>query len=373
MKIALVGGVFDEAGGRPSGYVRRLGEALIQRGVLGFVVNGGHLTDMLAASNQLGGVDAVLWFADVPNEYPKFVEGIKPRWPKLYLVTSKRNFGHTYGRSEILGRALKTKSNLLVEITGSKNSVEATVWDPLGTIYCLEETDIALLAEALDLRLRRLAGFTRVGSERVGEKIPAPSDDAFYGLVREQAERFHEIIHGVGHERMMGNASFRCAKGFPSVRSGNLIFVSRRDIDKRFIAPENFVAVDADSANPVRYYGPEKPSVDTPIQVRLYRHYRRVRYMLHSHTYVEGAPHTSEPVPCGAIEEAAQVIALFPDPDTTDFVVNLRGHGSIAFASGIEGLSSRPWYARRVPEPYLLVDGSPPGWLQFHPRVGDPT
>jgi hypothetical protein len=317
---------------------------------------------MVAASNLLGDVDAVLWFADVPNEYPKFVEGIKARWPRLYLVTSKRNLDHAYGRSEILGRALKTKSNLLVEITGSRDRVEATIWDPLGSIYCLEETDVALVAEALDKRLRRLAEFTRVSSEQAGDKIQAPVDEAFYGLVRDQAERFHEIIHGVGHERMMGNASFRCAKGFPSVRSGNLIFVSRRDIDKRYISPENFVAVDADSADPVRYYGPEKPSVDTPIQVRLYQHYSRVRYMLHSHTYIESAPHTNEPVPCGAIEEADQVIALFPDSDKADFAVNLRGHGSIVFASSLAGLDTPSWYARRVPELSLLVDGSPALW-----------
>jgi hypothetical protein len=354
MKIALIGGVFDDAGGRKSGYVTRLqAEVVGQLGgdSLDLYVNGGPASELESLVERLQGIDVALWFADVPNHLPKLVGSLKARWPKMLLVTSKRNLDGAYPISELLGRALKTKSNLLVEMTGGRTKVESTVLDPLGSSYCTKETDIGKVAGTLLGRLRRLRGFGRVGSEQVGEKIAAPDDPEFFALVREQAEQFHAIIHGVGHERMMGNASFRCAKGFPSVRSGNLIFVSRRDIDKRFIAPENFVAVDADSNNPVRYYGAEKPSVDTPIQVRLYQYYPRVRYMLHSHTYIDGAPTTSEPVPCGAVEEADQVFALFPDAGLVDFCLNLRGHGSIVLASSVTGLRGWPWGPRPVPEP----------------------
>lgn len=359
MKVALIGGVFDESGGRPSGYVTRLFNALdpvLQEGGdrLPYFYNGGKVEDLDSLVRLMGEVDVALWFADVPNHLPKLVGEIKVRWPKILLVTSKRNLDGEYPLSELLGRALKSKSNLLVEMTGDRKSVAATVLDPLGTSYCTNEADVSRVAQVLVTRLRRLRQFKRVGSEQVGEKIPAPDETAFFTLIREQAERFHAIIHGIGHERMMGNASFRCAKGFPSIRAGHLIFVSRRDIDKRFIAPENFVAVDASSEDPVRYYGAEKPSVDTPIQVRLYRRYPRVRYMLHSHTYIEGAPITSEPVPCGAIEEADQVFDLYPDPQSADFAVNLRGHGSIVLASSLDGLRDRPWGPRPAPEPFAM-------------------
>jgi ribulose-5-phosphate 4-epimerase/fuculose-1-phosphate aldolase len=165
-----------------------------------------------------------------------------------------------------------------------------------------------------------------------------------------QADRFHEIIHGVNHERMMGNASFRCARGFPSMREGGIAFVSRRNVDKRFIGPEAFVAVDLDSLDPIQYYGEHKPSVDTPVQVRLYRYYERVRYMIHSHTYVEGAYFTREPVPCGAVEEFELIREIAEHRDTARFAVNLRGHGSIVLSDSLDALRGHPWMARPVPE-----------------------
>jgi len=356
VKLALVGGTFEEGGGRPSGYVQRLWQALRTCGAdVAKFVNGGTWAELASVADTIGSFDAVLWFADVSNERPKIVADIKVRWPKLYLVTSKRNLDGQYGTSEILGRALKTKSNLLVEMTGRRSAVESTIWDPLGSAYCLRETDIDVVADALLRRLVRLGQFKRVGCQSIGEgkRVEPPMTpelEEFYSLVREQAERFHEIIHGVGHERMMGNASFRCARGFPSFREGFLLFVSQRDVDKRFIGPEAFVAVAADAFDPVYYYGPVKPSVDTPIQVRLYGTYPRVRFMLHSHTYIEGAPMTAEPIPCGAVEEAAAVGELVPDGDAADFAVNLRGHGSIVLASKIETLRGQPWCARPVPD-----------------------
>ena len=356
MKIALVGGVFDSKGGQRSGYVERLSQALVaSEGALSVYANGGSYASLAGLLDGLGSVDVAFWFADVPNELPKFVTTIKERWPTLLLVTSKRNLDHAYGMSEILGRALKTKSNLLVELTGARVRVESTVLDPLGSAYCLRETDIERVADVLLARLRRLREFKRVGSVQVGDgkRVEPPMEaelDAFYGIVREQAERFHAIIHGVGHERMMGNASFRCAKGFPSFRDGGLLFVSQRDVDKRLIGPEAFVAVLADALDPVSYYGPAKPSVDTPIQVRLYALYPRIRYMLHSHTYIESAPTTREAIPCGAIEEAAAVYELAPDRDAADFSVNLRGHGSIVLASKLDTMMNQPWCPRGVPE-----------------------
>jgi hypothetical protein len=346
MKIALIGGVFDSNGGRSSGYVRHLADTFPAK--LALYSNGGNVSVLDKLIENLGSVDAALWFADVPNDQPKLVTSIKARWPKLLLVTSKRNLDGAYPMSEILGRALKSKSNLVVEVTGERTQVESTILDPLGSAYCLRETNITKVADILFARLQHLAKFRRVASEKVGERIEPPDEEEFYRIVRDQAERFHAIIHGVGHERMMGNASFRCAKGFPSVRQGDLIFVSRRDVDKRHIGPEAFVAVELGSSNPIRYHGDDKPSVDTPIQVRLYQHYPRVRYMLHSHTYIEGAPMTPEPIPCGAVEEAEAVIALVADG--TDFAVNLRGHGSIVFASTLTTLHNQPWAPRPIPE-----------------------
>jgi hypothetical protein len=348
MKLALVGGLFDDKGGRPSGYVRCLSEKLRAPGIF---CNGGNWTTLEdLIDDGFADAEAVLWFADVSNDRPKLAGLIKARWPKLLLVTSKRNLDGAYSLSELLGRALKVKANLLVELTGERSRVEATVLDPLGSAFCMKETSVSAVAFVLLRRLERLQRFSRVPSKCVGPRIEPPDEGTFYELVKAQAERFHAIIHGVGHERMMGNASFRCARGFPSIRYNDLAFVSRRDVDKRYIGPEAFVAVELSPGDSVRYFGPDKPSVDTPIQVQLYRSYPRVRYMLHSHTYIDGAPMTAEPIPCGAIEEAHAIFSVVPDTDAADFAVNLRGHGSIVLASKLDTLRDQPWCPRPVPE-----------------------
>lgn len=58
----------------------------------------------------------------------------------------------------------------------------------------------------------------------------------------------------------------------------------------------------------------------------------------HGHVYVEGAPFTDTIILCGAIEEFEEITRLFPDKNATNFVVNLKGHGSIAVTDKWENL-----------------------------------
>lgn len=349
MKIMMIAGRFDAAGGRPSGYMAKLAKAL---GIGDeFILNGGPIDWLVALMPHLGAYPVVLWMADVPNEYPKLVESIKKDFPKTLLVTSKRNLeGDNYTTQDIVARALQLKANLTLVLTGTRKDVAGEVLDPLGVSYCCH-TDINVVGRELRARIKQLLSYTRVRSARMGGGAPdIPDESDFFDIVKEQADRFHEIIHGVNHERMLGNASFRCARGFPSMRKGKLVFVSRRNVDKRFIGPESFVAVDSSSLDPIWYCGPHKPSVDTPVQVRLYQYYTKVRYMIHSHTYIKGELTTREPVPCGAIEEAELIKQIYPQRDRRMIAVNLLGHGSIVMADTIDALRGHPWQARPVPE-----------------------
>jgi hypothetical protein len=147
----------------------------------------------------------------------------------------------------------------------------------------------------------------------------------------------------------MGNASFRCMKGFPSFRKEKLIFVSRRNLDKRGIESNSFVAVEA-NLDKVNYFGVKKPSVDTPIQLRLYANYPGINFMLHSHNYILDAPFTKRIIPCGALEEAEEITNLLPEKSLKMFYVNLRGHGSIAASNDVEGIRNLRYGQRPVPE-----------------------
>ena len=350
--ILFVAGTFDEQGGRPSGYARKLAEAL--QGHLSSTTemssfNGGEYENLPAIMEKAADCDVIFWMADVPNHLPKFVETIKQKFPRKLLITSKRNLTEdVYSIQDVVSRALAIKSNLVLMVSGTRDNVLGTVLDPLGVAYCHEEGDIDAVAKALASRANRLGQFTRVRSGNVGPAMEVPDESEFFELIRDQADKFHEIIHGVGHERMLGNASFRCCKGFPSVRSEDgIIFVSRRNIDKRHVGREAFVATYLASNGEVEYWGASKPSVDTPIQLRLYDALPWVKYMLHSHTYVEGAPFTAEPVPCGAIEEVQEILRAIKKESAA---VNILGHGSIIFAREISDMRNVPWIPRPTPE-----------------------
>lgn len=340
LRYTIVGGTWDDNGGRPSGYVTKLAHALANDvGVEVLCQNGGSYNNLERSFTHgylnLMTTDVLLWWPDVPNDKEKMVEQIKRLYPKVLLVTSKNNRAGKYSRHELVARALSAKANLLVEMTEEAGGFGATVIDPLGNVFLDHSTEIGELAEALAARTFELKSFTRVGSARIGPSFATPVDPMFLELAHQYAEQFHTLVHAANQDRLLGNLSFRCEGGFPSSRVQGLplIRVSRRNIDKRDIQPEGFVGVLLHDDDDVKYFGDVKPSVDTPIQAKLYKHFPNVNYMLHAHVYVAGAPFTASIVPCGALEEFDEIVALFPDPDVKNFAVNLRGHGSIVFAS----------------------------------------
>lgn len=360
MKTLVMAGSFDDNGGKPSSYIAKLFSFYPHKDELK-LINGGYYSELIGVTfGIIEEYSHIYWFADIPNEYKSrgnFVNEIKVYNPKCMLVTSKRNDGGKYPYMDLIGRALKTKSNLLIEfrklgnpslVSSIKPQIGATVLDPLGNAFCFQETDIEKVAGVLFSRVDVLSGFRRVRSVRVGDAVEVPDEGLFFQLAIKYAETFHQLVHA-NTDRFLGNLSFRCERGFPSFRAGKLIFVSRRNIDKRHIDRNGFVGVEPQS-DEVRYYGDHKPSVDTPVQLRLYEHYKNVNYMLHSHTYIKDAPFTHSTVPCGAIEEFDEIIALQPDRELGKFAINLKGHGSLMFGAEAMDFQELPYYARGFPE-----------------------
>jgi len=359
MLISIVAGSFNDDGGKKSGWAEKFLNYLKSHiGNDGFIyqfVNGGNLflLNELLLDFEKVKPNVIIWMADVPNDKPKLVKSIKEKFPHTLLVTSKRNFDSAYSLQDIVSRALSIKSNLVLEFTGDRSSVAASIYDPLGNCFLNKSTDISSVANALLNRLRILNSIARVKSYSIGDKIEAPITDEinnFMSIIKEQAESFHSIIHGVNTDRMLGNASFRCARGFPSFRNKELVFVSQRNIDKRYISPEAFVACSLHGGDNVNYFGDIKPSVDTPVQIKLYNYYKNINFMLHSHTYIEDAHMTKDVLPCGAIEEFDQIIQEVPERNVNRFYINIRGHGSIVLSCTAELIKGTKWIARPTPE-----------------------
>jgi hypothetical protein len=152
--------------------------------------------------------------------------------------------------------------------------------------------------------------------------------------------------------------SFRCQNGFPSFRGEDgIIYVSRKNVDKSDIGAASFVPTYLDEEMRTMYFGEAKPSVDTPVQLRLYKLFPWANYMIHAHCYVDTVGindtmvvHTKNPVPCGALEEVEEIYNILPKLITdapgalTMFnknaprllAINLVGHGCILIAKDKE-------------------------------------
>ena len=345
-KILIVGGNFDETG-RPSGLISKITSHLIkiskEKGFYLEFFNGGtfdFLKDSVLPSVK--SYDIVLWGANVPNEYEK-IRNVKEINPKAILVSTKRN-NNEYGFAELVSRALAQKSNLVLEFNKIEDLFKMRIFDPLGNVY-YDGFEVEEMAEALMDRALKLTTFTRIPSiQESGEAPAVPDEEEFFAFARECSDIFHNLIKPAENtQRFLGNMSFRCQNGFPSFKKDGIIYVSRRNVDKRFIEASSFVPTFKGEDGSVRYYGDNKPSVDTPVQHRLYELFPEANYMIHAHCYFDytKALCTTNPVPCGAIEEVEEIVKTVKKNNLTFddnglLAINLRGHGCILFAKDVK-------------------------------------
>lgn len=347
MKAIVIGGTFDEKGGKPSSIVAALAQAL------GWPVkNGGTLDEI--RDMDFTAYDTMMWMPNISNDEEKILPAIKQKNGRMLLISSKRVVEKTYNEFDVIGRLLKSRSNLGVMIEKRADGrYNFKLLDPLGNQYCNTD-DITDLAGAISARVATIKGLTRIGSEQVGPERPSGVEPEFIKTVIRLGDEFSRHVNAVNPERFLGNASTRrttrCCHGFPAVRADDDTYlVSRRNVDKQTMTPDDFVHIRKDE-DKVRYYGAAKPSVDSPIQIRLFNHYAGVNYIVHGHVYVDGAPMTDSKVPCGHVEEFNEIVKLVPDGGATDFVINLRGHGCLVFAKDLAFFDRVKFKGRPFPE-----------------------
>lgn len=367
-KILLVGGTFsdiinhDNSYGRKSGMIEKFYKAFISAGFEIKYANGGKYEELKQLLDETVNYDYVFWWANVSNNLDK-IRNVKEVAPKVMLISSKRNDDNKYTFQELVQRSLALKANLTFEFSRKDSGLfNIRLFDPLGSVW-YNGTDITNAADACIKRMRFLKSMTRQATiQESADKnlimkwyfdqfklpeyrsdidIEIPDEHDFVNTVRKYAQEFQKFIPTVNTTRFVGNASLRgvtpsvppqigrCDKGMPSFRGDNdIIFVSKRNIDKQFITLDNFVPVWMEN-DKLMYSGEDKPSVDTPVQIRLYKHLPCINYMLHSHCYIENAPFTHNAIPCGAVEEFDEIVRLIDDVNKNYYIINLIGHGSI--------------------------------------------
>lgn len=356
--VLIVGGTFDQKGGRPSGLIKSINSELIKCNEFSVLCYNGGMVECLHKDilPSVKHYDIVLWFANVPNDEVK-LRDVKAINPKVMLVTSKRNDDNKYTFAELISRALAIKANLTVEFSKREDKFNMMLFDPLGNVF-YDGLEVSAMCAAMIKRLEKLVTFTRVPTVQDTENsVPeVPDESEFFDFAYNCADIFHNLIRPAkGTERFLGNMSFRCQNGFPSFRGENgIIYVSRRNVDKSDINAGSFVPTYLDENMTTRYFGENKPSVDTPVQLRLYKFFPWANYMLHAHCYIDTSNiseaityKTANPVPCGALEEVSEIWgpyiknghlwdACFGIKIPRLLAINLIGHGCIIIAKDIE-------------------------------------
>ena len=372
MKMLMVGGSFDVNGGRPSGLFRKISQAVYEEitkrepSSQVNVVNGGKFEDLNSYLDSCVNYDAVFWMPNVPdNDLPK-LRDVKAVAPYTMLINSKRNNGE-YSFQELVNRSLGVKANLTIEFSKSSDSgpYRMMVFDPLGTCWYVGYNVVECAASLVE-RLLFISKVTRKRTRQAESDFALafldanPEAQEFVDIVKEYAAVFHRLIlPSENVTRFLGNASagnFRCTKGgFPSYRhSEDIVYMSRRNVNKETLSVSDFIPVNYDMATPT-YQGTAKPSVDTPVQIVLYRLFPYVRYMIHAHVYIKDAPFTDTAIPCGALEEVDEIIkvvrrAFDNDTSRNRYHINLIGHGCLIMSSDLDGLRNVPFEARPLPE-----------------------
>ena len=369
-KILFVGGTWDLNGGKPSGLVRKFVAELSNADVF----NGGNYNDLNKIIDSCANYEIVFWWPHIPNDLPK-LRNVKEVNYKLMLVAAKNNFNKEYGLFDIVQKMFALKSNLLVEFTKLGELFKMTILDPLGNIW-YEGTSIVDCAKNIMDRLNYIIKLTRVstvssditknqlswffdthddGWVSSQNNVDINLNDEFLKTIKSYVPKFTEaIFNTTDPTRYVGNASFRCPKGFPSFRDGKYIMVSRRNVNKKFIEIDDFVPTYVEDGK-IYYVGDNKPSVDTPIQLKLYDKFKNINYMIHAHCYIKDAKFTKKVLPCGAVEESDEIFEFVRDNYDNDFerdfyVVNLLGHGSLMMSSDIDKLKNIEIVSRNFPE-----------------------
>ena len=321
-KLLIVGGTFDDNGGKPSGLINKLADELGKSKEHNITVkNGGYFNDINNILDDTINFDYVFWFANVDNSKEK-IRDVKSVAPHCMLIISKRNDfvdgKQKYELEELLQRALAIKANLCFEFCKLEDKVfKMRVFDPLGCIW-YEGTDLAEATKATLSRLDYLSTVTRKPSVKEDTSLSFEfnnRDKEFLEIIKSSAETFHKLMClPPDVKRFVGNASLRfktptrCMNGFPAIRKDDYVLISRRNVDKTGISEKDFVVCHLNDDGNTVYSGMNKPSVDTPVQLRLFKALPNIDYILHGHCYVKDAIMTDRAIPCGAVEEVNAVL-----------------------------------------------------------------
>lgn len=332
-KTIIVGGTWDEDGGRPSKVVEMLGKEL----GADWILNGGTIENLENVANtSFEGYSLIIWMPSVSNGETK----VYPKKGTGAVLVCSKVMREGYTRSDSVSRIFAMHANAVIEIHREEGG-----WFTFGLRDAMAnwwggglDTSLVSLARGIVDLYHWTKESIRFGSDRVDKR-----DEDVRRLMELTSKVADRVENSIG-ERYFGNVSTRCQRMFPGARAGASFLISPRNTDKRRLDVEDMVSVtafqDVAGEGSVRYWGPRKPSVDTPVQLFLFGACPKVNYFIHGHARVKGAPTTENYFPCGDLREAYEVEGLIKEGmiDGTCGAINLKNHGFLLYAEDIDSM-----------------------------------
>lgn len=340
MKTFIVGGKYGEIH-KSSSIVDKLSSCFENH----TTINGGSLNVLEIIQPLLLNQDLILWLPDIDNEelkhYPKKGTG-------AVLICSKV-MREGYRKVDAVSRIFKMQGNAVIAITKLEKVFSFELIDALGNTWYKGDniSDLASSIKKLYVFTKSAKRINSVKSENWLENLEldcASKLDLDQILDLNQTLQY-KILEKCG-SRFFGNVSTRCQQLFPSVRNKVGAFVSPRNSNKNFLIAEDMVLCSLNNDQVIINNG-TKPSVDAPIQLKLYQELPKLNFMIHGHAFCKesGFPfaisYTENYKLCGDFNEAAEILKTMKNIGNPGCgVINLKNHGFLIFAETIAQVRS---------------------------------
>lgn len=320
IKIQIVGGNFG-INQKPSSVVNKISEILDTNNVL----NGGSIKDLPTELSS----DLILWMPNIINEEPKHYPNKKVG---SVLICSKV-MREGYRKIDAISRIFKLHGNAVIAIYKDTIPFTFELIDALGNVW-YKGSDISELSESILKFYNFTKEAVRVQTKREDIDIHFDNEitNTLNGLIQTNIKLQKHIETSCGN-RFFGNISTRCQKLFPSLKiNSKYMFVSPRNSDKETLTSDDMVLYSSNNT----YSGKNKPSVDSPTQIKLYELYPNINFMIHGHAMISdiGEVNTNNYRLCGDTREVNEILDVV-DTDEESFVINLKNHGFLIGANSL--------------------------------------
>jgi len=293
------------------------------------VKNGGWIEDLPTELSS----DLILWMPNIVNEEPKHY----PHKKVGSVLICSKVMREGYRKIDAISRIFKLHGNAVIAIYKDTTPFIFELIDALGNVW-YKGSDLSELSKAILKFYDFTKEAVRVQTKRENIDIHLDNEiiNTLDGLIQTNVKLQKHIETSCGN-RFFGNISTRCQKLFPSFKiNSNYMFVSPRNSNKESLTSDDMVLYSSNNT----YSGNNKPSVDSPTQIKLYKLYPNINFMIHGHAVISGIGevNTNNYRLCGDTREVDEILEVV-NTDEKSFIVNLKNHGFLIGANSLNSLN----------------------------------